>query len=66
MEAPAPCRCRHVSFLRDNKRCAAKADTECLGHQVLGEHDASVKGMLEEFGVFLKPSDFQNGCTPAC
>ena len=32
--------------------------------QVLGEADVSVKGMLEEFGVYLKPSAFTADVKP--
>lgn len=32
--------------------------------QVLGEHDAGVKGMLGEFGVALKPSAFKMDVKP--
>jgi hypothetical protein len=32
--------------------------------QVLGEHDASVKGMLDTFGVYLKPSAFRKDVKP--
>ena len=32
--------------------------------QVLGEHDNNVKGMLNEFGVALKPSSFKKDVRP--
>jgi 116 kDa U5 small nuclear ribonucleoprotein component len=32
--------------------------------QVLGEADVSVKGMLEEFGVYLKPAAFKQDVKP--
>ena len=34
------------------------------GVQVLGEADVSVKGMLEEFGVYLKPAAFKQDVKP--
>lgn len=32
--------------------------------QVLGEHESSVKKMLDEFGVYLKPSTFGKDVKP--
>ena len=34
--------------------------------QVLGEHDGAVKGMLEEFGVRLRPGAYKQVCARAC
>ena len=32
--------------------------------QVLGENDASVKGMLNDLGIYLKPSSFSKDVRP--
>ena len=32
--------------------------------QILGEHESSVKKMLDEFGVYLKPSTFGKDVKP--
>lgn len=36
----------------------------CVELQVVGEADVSVKGMLEEFGVYLKPNAFKQDVKP--
>lgn len=38
--------------------------TYLLAAQILGEHESSVKKMLDEFGVYLKPSTFGKDVKP--
>ena len=44
--------------------CPPIDSSECTPVQVLGEHDASVRGMLEHFGLRLKPAAFKQDVKP--